>query len=248
MEIFISLPIFLFIYNMKLISLDNVTIKTNSSGNSNVEFTITIPNDAYIEHFYIANADTLITEANLKEDDYFQGLIDQNVYDTLKEVFNDNFEKIYQTDYYSTYTLVLNMGFLMGSKNGEVWDGTYDPKIAPLFITLKIDALTEAKQKADCSESALTFALFDTTAIMADIIRYGRYVTNDCVDCCKPSDLLIQKILEYRLLEAAVVAEDWLLVKELYQKIYSNEEGSSTIAYTIANAPHTTINKCNCNG
>lgn len=228
---------------MKLITLDNLYIVTQANGLQYVDFTITIPNDARIAYFYVSGND-ISTESDIENYEFFKDNTDKNY-------FKNTFDLV-TTNNNGTCTYRLADGIELSALKGGTGDAQiisdhifYDAKDGPLYIKLKLDADTEAKYKASCTECSLTFAVYDKIEIMSDIIKYSRYLTDECVSCCKPSEVFIQKILEYRMLEAAVATEDWVFVNNLYKKIYSNEEGGSLLSYTLASK---NINKCNCNG
>ena len=232
---------------MNLITLNEISLVPNYNGNAIVQFSITIPKGAYIDKMYVVYKDNLSVLSDIISEDYdvVQGTIEeyQNV-GTSKEWFEHYFTKVYEDDTNATY--VFNNDDTLMNYIGNVFEDGIELNLddnhnSIIYITLKLDTLTEAKHQASCSDSTITFVVYNKEQIMSDIVKYGRVLGDNCVSCSNIPDALIKKIIEYRTFKAAINNQDWLLVKELYDKIYKKEQGGNSISYTLTS-------KCNCNG
>lgn len=226
---------------MNLITLNNISFVPNENNKPIVTFTVTIPKNSYFQSICIAHGKNLSTNPQITDSlydiiDYSVAIGENDYADWIDIAFN----KLYENDKMITYQLKTNFSWTNGFDSSYL-NGIELDSNDIIFITLKLDPLTEAKYQADCSDSTLTFAVYDKEKMMADIVRYGRYLGDDCVSCNKVPDALLQKVIEYRMFNAALTVQDWTLAKNLFNKFYQDSQPGTNVSYTLTG-------KCNCNG
>jgi len=224
---------------MSLITISGLSLIPDSTGKPIVSFLVTIPKNSYFEKFCISYSKDIKVLADVTNavNDVIETSVTDGTY-KVEDWMDVAFTKLYEQDNLVTYQVKQDFPWYTPNNNGigiEVKDNEL------VFITLKLDVLTEATYLSTCTDSTLTFAVYDNAKIMSDIVKYGRSLGDGCSPCKDVSDALIQKIVEYRAFNAALNTQDWVLAKDLYNGVYTNNSGGTQISYSLTS-------KCGCNG
>lgn len=224
---------------MDLIKIIDSAIVPSPNNELLLDLVFTIPKGSYIEHMYIVDSVNVTTEGDLTDSnfDIVTGLLDAGLCESIGDFHNQAFAKISSTsDGYDTYRF--NKYFTWLNNNGD-WGEAIIIKDDIVFVTLQIDTSTEAKYKADCSESKVTIPVYNRTRMLVDIADLGRLI-GGCDPCKDIPESFVKTIMEFRAFETAVEIKDWLMVKRLYNDIYNTSISKSSISYSLTR-------KCNCN-
>lgn len=223
---------------MDLIKIIDSAIVPSPTNELLLDLVITIPKGSYIEHMYIINSKDVTTEGDLTDNnfDIVTGLLDAGLCESVEDFHSQAFDKISSTsDGYDTYRFK-HLTWL--NNNGDS-DAGIIIKDDMVFVTLQIDTSTEAKYKANCSESKITIPVYNRTRMLVDIANLGRLI-GGCDPCRDIPESFVKTIMEFRAFETAIEIKDWLLVKRLYNDIYNTSISKSSISYSLTH-------KCNCN-
>ena len=203
------------------------------SDGKTLNFTISVPNKCYINHFYIATNSDVLKYKTTNVIDVFQEVkkvfpdySDKQIFDMMflykEQIHSDNSKKT--LDVYQ-----LKDNFIWNTNVGITVDSS---KLYFITLQLYVNPETTYQILPICGEDTniLVHPIYNDLNLKLDVLKYAK-INHNCN--CSINREFIDKLLQIKAFDLAINLCDYIFAAELWEKLYKNKTNKSN---------------CQCNG